>query len=202
MSVRTACLLTCLMAAGFARAEEPASTENVTAWISDLQSESFDIREAAQKKLESSGEPALPALKEASVNAKDPEVRNRAAAAIEEITVGPRIQAAIKDLEGPDWNKALPAAQFLWDELWKNRGGREALERAGRGTSIGAQSAQALTGMKQEVDNQIRQQQEYIDNMSNGINDQQRQQMRSQLAQYPNNWRGQIQNRIAHLYRH
>lgn len=69
--------------AGASSAAQPPAPDGraIDKLIADLGSESFDVREPAQKRLVEIGEPAKPALQAAAKSA-DPEVRARAAAAL------------------------------------------------------------------------------------------------------------------------
>lgn len=93
-----------------------ASEERIALLIGQLGHDEFAMREAADLELESMGEPALPALRQAAANDADPEVRWRA----EQI-----VQAVIGRIRVAATQKALEKLQGSWTLVSSEAGGKQ-----------------------------------------------------------------------------
>jgi hypothetical protein len=135
-----------------------ANAEQIAALIKNLGEEDFDKRNDAYHKLLDIGEPALPSL-EAAQKSEDPEIRAAAARLVSSLTIGKRIDAAVKDLQSDKWETVQAAVEFLWDQFGKGVGAEDAVMSApnSKVLAILKQWKQSLDSNRQNSD-QLKQQ--------------------------------------------
>jgi len=149
--MRWVALCWCALAVAKVFAAEAPKPEQVDAWIKDLSSEEYAVREEAEKGLKGAGESIIPRMKEVAEKTSDAETRQRAERIVNDLTTGPRIAAAIKDLEADDWEKVRAALETLWGELHKNHGAEQAIEKAAQAGGRVAQTfQQTLENIKEQ----------------------------------------------------
>lgn len=125
--MRTMVLWICLVVAPVLCAEElpsksePPKPEQISAWIKDLGSTEFAVREEAEKKLRSAGDVAVQPLKAASQITENEELKARASKILEYLTVGRKREEAIKALGSKDWPTMKAGLDELFAELDNGR---------------------------------------------------------------------------------
>lgn len=135
-----------------------ASGDDISTWIKELSSDEYQTREEAEKKLQAVGDSVIPKLKEVAEKTEDAETRQRCERIVSNLTAGPRIAQALKDLESDDWEKAKKSIEILLDELGKKHGAEEALEKAAKENNPSGQMAQAI---RAQLDNLKQQKEQY-----------------------------------------
>lgn len=129
----------------------PPAKEQVEAWIKDLSSEEFQTRDTAEKKLVAAGETIIPVLKETIDKTEDAETRQRCERVINELSAGPRIAQAIKDLGDPKWETARKAVDTLITEWGRNHGAEKALADAAKSGGLKGQLAQIISSSQDNI---------------------------------------------------
>jgi len=154
--MRWVALCWCAFAWAKASAAEVPKLEQVDVWIKELGSEEYALREEAEKSLKNAGADIIPHLKEVIEKTSDAETRQRAERIVNDLTTGPRMVAAIKDLDADDWEKVRAGIETLWGELHTNGGVEQALEKAAH---PGGRVVQAF---RQSLEQLKQQQQQYL----------------------------------------
>lgn len=140
----------------------PPSQEAIAAWIKNLGSEEFQVREEAETQLRQIGPSIIPTLKDTAEKTEDAETRQRCERIVAELTAGPRIAQAIKEIDDADWEKAKKAIEVLMEELGKKHGAEEAIAKASKEGGTRGQMAQMMQGQI----NNIKQQKEQYARMA------------------------------------
>lgn len=136
----------------------PPSQAEIAGWIKALASDEFQAREEAEAQLRRIGPSIIPTLKETSEKTEDAETRQRCSRIILELTAGPRIEQAIKDLDDPDWDKVKKALDLLMDEVGKKHGAEAAIDKAAKEGGTRGQMAQMIQG---QLNNSKQQREQY-----------------------------------------
>jgi hypothetical protein len=131
--------------------------------IADLGNDDFRVRERAHQQLREAGAAAKTALESAAEESPDAEVRQRAEVLLRRLTAGPRIKAAITQLESAKWDEVKEGLFALCDEMGEGTGAEEAVRKVSEGKGQSAQIARVLS---QQWENWDRQQQQFIRNIS------------------------------------